>query len=103
MPTNQNKLPKEELKKLKELRKRTPEEWAYRIEGLPSSIRTAAAKLVWWDHFGLRTVADRWPHLDGYLKFSDEEAPFAPLAEALITLGYPEKVARTRADNPLRK
>jgi hypothetical protein len=96
------KLPKEELKKLKEMRKRTPEVWVEMINALPSSVRTSAAKLVWWDYFGLRTVADRWPHLDGYLQFIATDVPYGPLVEALIELGYPPTIARTRADSTHR-
>ena len=100
MGSNINKLPKEERQKLKDLRSRSPEEWVERINALPDSIRGAAARLVWWDYFALRTVGKRWPHLDTYLKYTTEEAPYGPLVEALEELGYPEKTALTRADNP---
>lgn len=97
MPTNQVTLPKEDLKKLKVMRDRSPEEWVDLINDLPYSIRPHAARIVWWDWFGLRTVGERWNHLDEYLSFTTEEAPFQPLAEALESLGYPEKIAITRA------
>lgn len=100
MPNNQNKLAEGDLLKLKNLRDRTPEEWVERLNALPSLILPAAARLVWWDYFGLRTVGKRWPHLDSYIRFTTEEPPYGPLVEALIELGYPEPVARTRADNP---
>jgi hypothetical protein len=100
MASNINKLPKEELEKLRTLRDRSPDEWVERINALPESIREFAARLVWWDYFALRTVGDRWPHLDTYLKFTNEEAPYGPLVEALVELGYPEKTALTRADDP---
>jgi len=101
MASNLNKLPEEELLKLKRLRIRTPEEWVERLNALPDSIREFAARLVWWDYFALRTVGERWPHLDEYIrKFTTEEAPYGPLVEALIELGYPEKTALTRADDP---
>jgi hypothetical protein len=103
MPSNINKLPPQELEKLRTLRERSPEEWVERINLLPDSIRAAAARLVWWDYFALRPVAGRWPHLDTYLKFSTEEATYGPLVEALEELGYPEKTALTRADNPRSK
>lgn len=104
MASNLNKLPEEELLKLKHLRTRTPEEWVERINALPSSIREFAARIVWWDWFAGRTVAERWPHLDEYIrKFTHAEAPYAPLVEALETLGYPEKTALTRADDPRSK
>ena len=98
MASNQNKLPKDERKKLTELRKRTPEEWVERINALPSSIRPYAARIAWWDWFGNQSVADRWPHLDEYIRrYSTEDAPFEALATALETLGYPTKIAVTRA------
>lgn len=103
MASNQNKLPKEELQKLKALRRRSPEEWAEKIQALPSEIRAFAARIVWWDWFALRTVAERWPHLDEYLRFSSETAPYTPLVQALETLGYPEQTALTRADDPRSK
>jgi len=103
MGNNQHsKLPKEELKKLKEMRKRTPEVWVEKINALPPSIRGAAAKLVWWDYFGLRTVKDRWPHLDGYLQYIATEVQYGPLVEALLELGYPQQIALTRADTTHR-
>lgn len=103
MPSNLNKLPPQELEKLRTLRDRSPDEWVERINALPESIREFAARLVWWDYFALRTVGQRWPHLDTYLKFTTEEAPYTPLVEALVELGYPEKTALTRADDPRSK
>jgi hypothetical protein len=94
--TPEQKLAKKEMAKL---RKRTPEEWVQRINSLPSKILPFAARLVWWDWFASRVVSKRWPHLDTHLKFCGEEAEFASLCEALITLGYPESVARRRTDN----
>jgi hypothetical protein len=73
------------------------------LNALPETIRQFAARIVWWDWFATRTVSERWPHLDTYLKFTTEECPYAPLVEALEELGYPEKTALTRADNPRSK
>ena len=98
MANNQSKLPKDERKKLKIMRKRTPEEWVERINALPSSIRPFAARIIWWDYFGTRSVADRWHHLDKYIrKYSHEDAEFTALATALEVLGYPTKTALFRA------
>lgn len=86
----------------KNLRKRRPETWAEAIELIPQNVRHQAAKIVWWDYFGDRSVANRWPHLDQYLGISFEEAPFADLVNALESVGYPEKTALSRATNPMR-
>jgi hypothetical protein len=91
---------KQTKKELAVLRKRTPEEWVERINALPTEIIPHAARLVWWDWFALRMVSKRWPHLDAFLKFNTQEVEFTPLCEALITLGYPDGIARNRADNP---
>jgi len=91
-------LSKEELNQLQVLRDRSPEEWVERINALPSSIRPFAARIIWWDWFGNRTVADRWHHLDKYIrKYSHAEAEFTALATALEVLGYPTKTALSRA------
>jgi hypothetical protein len=94
---HKSKLSPEDQAKLRAIRERSQDEWAERISALPLSIRPFAARVVWWDWFANQTVAERWPHLDQYLKFTTESAEFAPLALALEALGYPEATALKRA------
>ncbi len=101
--SHQSKLSPEDQSKLRAMRRRGPEEWMELLNALPETIRQFAARIIWWDWFATRTVAERWPHLDTYLKFTTEECPYAPLVEALETLGYPTRTALTRADDPRSK
>jgi len=87
-------------------RARTPEAWCEIIEGIPDRIiRTQCACIVWWDYFGSRPKASiRWPHLDKYLvewrvdrtSPADKKTYVEKVQNALVGLGYPERIARKR-------
>ena len=92
-------------------RARTPEAWREIIEGIPDRIiRTQCACIVWWDYFGSRPkAAKRWPHLDKYLVEWRVDPPslkelrgagrtdrLEKVQNALVSLGYPERIARKR-------
>lgn len=87
-------------------RARTPEAWREIIEGIPDRIiRTQCACIVWWDYFGSRPKASkRWPHLDKYLvewrvdrtSPVDKKIYVEKVQNALVSLGYPERIARKR-------
>ena len=57
----------------KVLRVRTDDQWLEMLAALPESIRDGVGRLVWWDWLSHRTVADRNPAFDQYLKFSTRE------------------------------
>jgi hypothetical protein len=92
------------------LKERSPEEWARMVKKLSipippeaagklitmEHVRVAATCLAWWDFFGHRTAANRWPHLDKYLNKAFVRVPRELTVAALIALGYPEKWAWSR-------
>ena len=65
-------------------------------------LRTQAACIVWWDYFGGREVADRWPQLDEFRK--DWRPPWEidqpALESVLLQLGYHPEIAKTRSTLP---
>lgn len=109
-----------ELLEVRKLRKRSPQAWADAVLRVPAEMRPQIARIVWWDFFASREVANRWDHLDEYLKtMSIEQLKFAhqqgfsredladiefgrrltkeEIAEALQVTGYPKMYAEARA------
>jgi hypothetical protein len=90
---------------LRELEKRTPEEWEKLIEGIVNlEVRTRVACMVWWDYFSFREVAEKWPHLDKYLALAfpaGQTAEINPsvteIVRALESIGYANGLATSRA------
>jgi hypothetical protein len=78
----------------RELLDRTPEEWAKIVKHIADQYtRNHVACLVWWDYFGHRPAAYRWPHLDKYVN-----APFMRVTErdtinGLVQVGYTRDMA----------
>ena len=82
------------------LKRRSPAAWRSAIDAIRDpSLRVRAACIVWWDYFGHRTVADRWPHLDDIVRPWKPHVEFEPriLEDALCRLGYHRDVARARS------
>lgn len=102
------------------LKLRPPEEWAAALMVVPEEIRPQVARVIWWDFFAGRDVANRWDHLDVYLKTRNPEAYKAKIAAgwtrdqindaeygrdpsceemaaALVDCGYPPSYAKSRA------
>ena len=84
------------------LRRVDPREWRNRIMELPVRLQVFVAQIVWWDYFGDKTVPDRWPELDMWIRAhpftfrkevwpSDEE-----MVDALISIGYEHRTALRR-------
>ena len=73
----------------------TPEMWRDRVLALEEPLRGAVAAGVWWDMFAMRTVADRWPHLDHLLGRADA-VPEQVLAAGLVAVGYTPSRAQKR-------
>jgi hypothetical protein len=71
-----------------------PEEWVRRVDALPVKARPQIARMIWWDFWSERTVAERWPHFDAYLQFDHDEdqnpLPRSTVASCLKTVGYPK-------------
>jgi hypothetical protein len=109
-----------ELVEVRVLRARKPQEWAQAVLNVPVEIRAQIARIVWWDFFAGREVANRWPHLDQYLKtMSIEHLRFATqqgfsreelndiefgrqlskqeISDGLQAAGYPKMYAEARA------
>lgn len=78
------------------LRRLPPQQWAMRIRALPDHIQVEAACVIWWDFFGGRVSAHRWPHLDFWINqpvtITNEDA----LVEALLACGYTPYQAQNR-------
>lgn len=86
-----------ELRNNRRLRERTPQEWQSAIKKLPRALANRVASVVFWDFFGLRTVAERWPHLDKYIQGKqDLRIPNAEIIKGLIEVGYSPKRAELR-------
>lgn len=73
----------------------SPAEWRRRILTLHGPLRGAVAAVVWWDFFGMRPWAERWPHLDDLIGRADSVTN-PKLYEGLIAVGYPAKRAAWR-------
>ncbi len=109
-----------ELPAIRRLKEVTPEEWAEQVLKLDPEIRPQVARVIWWDWFAGREVANRWPHLDHYIKTRSTnelkmqitaqwtreqiaDAEFgrdlskAEMAAALVVCGYPPNYASKRA------
>jgi hypothetical protein len=87
-----------EVQRSKELSKKTPEQWREDILNLPAAQRECVAKVIFWDYFSTRTVAERWPHLDPWLTVRAVETKPRPLAKALWACGYTAYAATNRAN-----
>lgn len=80
-----------------ELKARGPETWLAMIRALPAHLQNGVARIVWWDYFADKSVADKWPQLDWCLNTRDE-----PNVEewqaALVGLDYPVAAAERRVN-----
>ena len=91
------------------MRNRTQDEWRELIMQLPENLQTSVARIIWWDWYSHRTVANRWENLDDLINVpavqllweranpdkvadTDENEIF----QALILLGYPLNMASDR-------
>jgi hypothetical protein len=77
---------------------KTPDQWAAEIAALPLEItlKRAAARIIWWDHFADRNTTERWNHLDQWLGYDGAEYDDFVLRMALVQLGYTEAEAAKR-------
>ena len=71
-----------------------------KILSLPLKHQPIIARVIWWDFFAGRLVANRTNMFDQWLKFDhtqvcDEPSP-TNLAKSLISFGYPSEIAHRR-------
>lgn len=79
----------------------TPEEWRDRISRLDPPLCYGVARVVFWDMFAHRAVAERWPHLDAFLldgrgRWRNDAVDDLDLFDGLIAVGYPQSAAAYR-------
>lgn len=85
-------------------KKRTPEEWRKAIDGIADKlVRIQAACIVWCDFFSSRPASDPWPHLDDlrWAWKADHNADGKKVSNALMQVGYPERIADRRGCNDM--
>ena len=78
----------------------TPKEWVCRIYNLQPELQRPIARIIWWDFFADRVIAERVSDFDAWI------APPAPgtylnepenvIKEGLIKVGYPARDAHRR-------
>ena len=78
------------------LKRKHPLEWLADIRRLPQKVQSNIARVIWWDYFAKREVAQRWPHLDEYLKQPMVELNKAETIKYLRRCEYSEKQAEQR-------
>lgn len=88
-----SKREKEAIRAWKDLQKLQPIQWLERINSLPERARGQIARMVWWDFWSDRTVAERWSEFDHWLQFDEQEerdpVPRNMIARCLKAVGYP--------------
>ena len=76
------------------LRKLTPDEWFERVKALPERAQGQIARMIWWDFWSEKLVANRWTQFDHWLQFDAREetdpVPRDILCECLKAVGYPD-------------
>ena len=78
----------------------SPATWRALVDKVPLGCRCEVAHIVWWDWFAGRVVAERWPHLDKYLKMPIWQKPTnEEIIRGLRLCGYSEKHAISRIGN----
>ena len=85
---------KEAIQKWVSLRKIKPQEWVDKVNSLPEVARGQIARMIWWDFWSDKLVANRWTEFDHWLQFDSREetdpVPLNMIAECLKAVGYPE-------------
>ena len=81
-------------------RRVSPATWRALVDNVPAEYQCEVAHIVWWDWFSGRLVAERWPHLDRYLKKPVWNKPTnEELVRGLMLCGYSHKHAVSRIGN----
>jgi hypothetical protein len=91
---------KSEIAQWVALRLVTPEDWLQRVLSLPERLQGPSARMIWWDFWSDKVVAERWRQFDRWLTFDHSEennpVPTTELAECLKLVGYPPYRIRMR-------
>lgn len=76
------------------LRKLTPDQWLEKVKALPEKAQGQIARMIWWDFWSERLVANRWAEFDHWLQFDSKEetdpVPKDMIAKCLKEVGYPD-------------
>ena len=92
------KKPTDSYLKRRELEQLSPETWREKLMALPQKIRSAVARIIWWDFFSQRLVKNRWHHIDDLL--SGPDATGKEIRKGLEICGFNVKMSRTRVSSP---
>lgn len=91
---------REEIAQWASMKHITPEDWLQRVKSLPLRCQPAIARMIWWDFWSDRVVAERWNHFDEWLKWDQESEdnpiPARTLAICLKKVGYPSYRVKMR-------
>ena len=79
------------------LRLKTQKEWCEDIKKVPENARAMTARMIWWDYWAERTVAERWDGFDEFLAPPYDEPDAQSLINGLMICGYTESRAVRRA------
>lgn len=98
--TERTEIERDEINQWLGMRELTEQQWLERVETLPEEHQGPGARMLWWDFWSNRTVAERWTLLDKFLAFDQKEEdsplPKEVLAGILRHLGYPEYRVKLR-------
>lgn len=76
------------------LRKLTQDQWLEKVKALPEKAQGQIARMIWWDFWSERLVANRWTEFDHWLQFDSREetdpVPKGMIAKCLKEVGYPD-------------
>jgi len=78
--------------------RRDGQQWQDAINTLHPAAQQAVASVVWWDYFANRSVAERWPHLDQWVRKKGAffDITYKSLYDGLIKIGYSTAQATRR-------
>lgn len=83
-----------EYRKLKSI---TPKQWLETIRrSCPTDVIPGVARIVWWDFFSDRTLANRASEFDPFLKFVEDQPSADAVYKCLLAIGYPKHRAQLR-------
>ena len=98
--TERTEIEREEINQWLAMRELSEQQWLERVETLPEEHQGTTARMIWWDFWSNRTVAERWTLFDKFLTFDikEEESPLPVevLADCLRKVGYPEYRVKLR-------
>jgi hypothetical protein len=86
------------------LKRMSPRQWRNRVDAVPLKMRTEVAHVIWWDWFAGRSVTERWPDLDTFIKRPKWHQPTdTEIVTGLMLCGYSQAYAIKRIGNKNNK